>query len=112
MSTSNLVIPQTAVVLVLADGNFADPKPHTVAEFLKFKPEEVYTHRITTISSLQAIGDSGVVSQDRLRYLIVACLGPMIAGAATVDDGDRADNVGEFIAVEDINNTYFLLNLF
>ncbi len=48
---------------------------------------------MTTLSSLQALGDSGVVSQQNLKYLIVACMSPIIAGAAT-EEGDRTDNVG------------------
>ncbi len=40
-SAFNFTIPQTASVLILADSNFGDPKPHTLAEFLKFDPSEV-----------------------------------------------------------------------
>jgi hypothetical protein len=95
-SAFNFEIPSTASVLILADSNFGDPKPHTIAEFLKFNPAEVCLLRMTTLSSLQALGDSGVVSQHSLRYLIVACLSPIIAGAAT-EEGDRKDNVGNTI---------------
>jgi hypothetical protein len=66
-----------------------------VAEFFKFKPVEVFKHRVASLSSLQGIGDSGVVSQHKLKFLIVACFSPMIAGAVT-GEGDRADNVGEY----------------
>ncbi len=98
-SAFNFKIPQTASVLILADSNFGDPKPHTIAEFLKFEPTEVCTIRITTLSSLQAFGDSGVVAQQGLKYLIVACFSPIIAGAATEEEGTRADNVGNEIYV-------------
>ena len=94
MAASIVAIPSTTSVLILADANFGDPKPHTVAEFLKFKPDEVFVQRITSLASLQAFGDSGVVSQENLKYLIVACLGPLIAGAAT-SEGDRKDSVGK-----------------
>lgn len=93
MAASTLVLSSSATVLILSDANFNDPKPHTIAEFLKFKSDEVVVKRVTTISTLQAIGDSGVVSQDNLRYLIVACMSPIIAGAATAE-GNRSDNVG------------------
>lgn len=94
MAATVFAIPSTTSVLILADPNFSDPKPHTIAEFLKFKSDEVFIQRITSIASLQAFGDSGAVSQQNLRYLIVACTGPIIAGAATVDE-NRKDSVGE-----------------
>ena len=96
MAASVISIPSTTSVLILADSNFSDPKPHTIAEFLKFKPAEVFIQRITSIASLQALGDSGVVSQENLRYLIVACTGPISAGADTVE-GNRKDSVGTFV---------------
>jgi hypothetical protein len=95
-------IPSTASVLILADSNFGDPRPHTIAEFLKFSPAEVCLLRVTTLSSLQALGDSGVVSQQNLKYLIVACMSPLIAGAAT-EEGDRKDNVGN---IHDLDACY------
>lgn len=96
-AASSLEIPSSAIVLILADGNFGDPKPYSVSDCLKFKPEEIFTQRVTSLPSLQAVQDSGAVARESLRYLIVACLSPMIAGAATATaDGDRADNVGKY----------------
>lgn len=92
-SSSGFSLPSTTNVLILADYNFGDPKPHTMAEMLKFKKEEVFSQRIGTLSSLKGFLELHPTLPG-VKYVIVACLGPIIADAASCPD-DCKGQVGK-----------------
>ena len=48
---------------------------------------------MASVSTLQAFQDSGCITSPNLRYVIVACLGPLVADAASLG-GDRAGSIG------------------
>lgn len=97
MASCGFSLPSSTSVLILADFNFGDPKPHTVAELLKFKKEEVFNQRIGTLSSLKGFVELNP-SLPNVKYVIVACLGPIIADAASSPD-DPKGQVGEFASI-------------
>ncbi len=81
--------------MIFADFNFLDPKPHTLADSLKFKNEEVHVVRVTSLSTMKGFRDSQAVSASHLKYLIVACLSPILVNSLD-EILDRAEDVGMY----------------
>lgn len=98
-SHATSTLPSTTKVLVLCDFNFCDPKPHTIAELLKFGTDEVHYQRITSLSSLRSFRDTYTLA-DHVRYMIVACLSPIVASCPP--GSEHSSLVGEY---------YYLLNI-
>jgi hypothetical protein len=92
-AANSFVLPPSTQVLVFADFNFVDPKPHTIAESLKFKTDEVHFQRVTNLSTLKAFRDSKAIASPNLRYLIVACLSPILVDSLD-EILERAEDIG------------------
>jgi hypothetical protein len=75
---SSFALPPSTQVLIFSDFNLIDPKPHTIAESLKFKVDEVHFQRVTSLSTLKAFRDSKAILLPGLKYLIVACFSPIL----------------------------------
>jgi hypothetical protein len=82
--------PATPDLLILADSNVQDPKPSTLQECLgRF----FIMHRVTTMSSLTSLE----VEPGTLRYMVVACLSPIIAESSNIPDVDEKEMaLGEY----------------
>lgn len=68
-------------LVILADTNVQDPRPATLEECLGRKYSLV---RVTTMASLRAFAPL----PGSLRYLVIACLSPLITELSSVADSD------------------------
>ncbi len=93
--SSSFVLPPTTKVLIFADLNFIDPKPHTLADSLKFKNDEVHVLRVTSLSTMKGFRDSQAIAASNIKYLIVACLSPILVGCLD-EILERAQDVGRY----------------
>jgi hypothetical protein len=76
--------PISPDLLILADSNVQDPKPSTLQECLG----RFFTmHKVTTMSSLTTLE----LEPATLKYMVVACLSPIIAESSNIPDVDEKE---------------------
>jgi hypothetical protein len=84
VNLSNMASSAVHDLIVLADSNVQDPKPSTLTECLG---REFILHRVTTMASLTTLE----IPPETLRYMVVACLAPLIAESSNIPDVDEKE---------------------
>jgi hypothetical protein len=79
----------SAELVVLADNNVQDPKPSTIVECLG---RELTLFRVTSLPNLMSF----TPEPDTLKYMVVACLAPLIMESSGIQDvDDKEISLGE-----------------
>jgi hypothetical protein len=78
-------------LLILADANIQDPRPSTLAECLGRK---FTIHRVQGISDVTSLS----IEPNTLKYMVIACLTPIIAESSGIQDvEDKEVTLGEIL---------------